>query len=118
MANKTRLDGSEMSAFQMMEKIAKSGKNDYSASILGKFVIGLGEEYAQLWLRMIDKLGLWNDRVYMLYQAVGCHSYLRFTEIVISMHDRMNNGEFTQDDIIKCKSVEDFEKLLTRKVDN
>lgn len=116
MTNKTRFDGSEMSVFQMMEKIAKSGKNDYSASIIGKCIMGLGE-YDQPWLRMIDKLGLWNDRVYMLYQAVGCHSYLRFTEIVISMHDRMNNGEFTQDDIIKCKSVEDFEKLLTKKDD-
>ena len=117
MANKTRLDGSEMSAFQMMEKIAKSGKNDYSASILGKCIMGLGE-YAQPWLRMIDKLGLWNDRVYMLYQAIKPPKYTRFAEIVISMYERMNDGEFTQDDIIKCKSSEDFEKLLTRKVDN
>ena len=117
MANKTRFDGSEMSAFQMMEKIAKSGKNDHSASIIGKCVMGLGED-ARPWLRMIDKLGLWNDRIYMLYQAVEHPTYPRFAEIVISMYERMYDGEFTQDDIIKCKSVEDFEKLLTRKVDN
>lgn len=113
---KTRFDGSEMSVFQMMEKIAKSGKNDYSASIIGKCIMGLGK-YGQSWLRMIDKLGLWNDRVYMLYQAVGHPTYLRFADIVISMYDRMHDGEFTQDDIIKCKSVEDFVTLLTKKDD-
>lgn len=109
---KSRFDGTEWNPVQMINKIAVPGKNDYSTSILSKCLMGFGPYDGEIFIRFIDHLGLWNDRVYMLYRAAECKTYDEFVELAIDLHGGLRTEKFTQDDIIKCKSEEDFKQFL------
>lgn len=109
---KSRFDGTERSPVQMIYKIAEPGKHDYSTSILSKCLMGFGPYDGEIFIRIIDRLGLWNNRVYMLYRAAGCKTYEAFAELAIDLHANLRTEKFTQDDIIKCKSEEDFKQFL------
>lgn len=109
---KSRFDGTEWNPVQMIYKIAEPGKHDYSTSILSKCLMSLGPYDGEIFIRIIDHLGLWNNRVYMLYRAAGCKNYDEFAKLAIDLHEDLITEKFTQDDIIKCKSEEDFKQFL------
>ena len=111
---KTRFDGTEWNPVAMMHKIAESGKHDYSVSILSKCLIGFGPYDGETFIRIVDHLGLWNNRAHMLYMAAGCKTYEDFAKLVIDLHAGLRTGRFEQNDIIKCKSEDDFKEFLEK----
>lgn len=108
---KSRLNGNEYSALSMLDKIC--GKSEYSKSVFGKCLMGLGDMLGSTLMLSADRLGLWNDRAFYLYRALQelnheC-SYPQFCSAVINLG---GSEWLTQDMVIACKSVEDFKELL------
>ena len=114
---KRRLNGTEYSIEEIIFKIA--GKCAEATSIYFRVAFGLREPYLiKNWLQRADALGLWNNRLDFLYQALGLGGEpaedAHFAMIVFNMYDYMKEEWFTQDDVIACKSVEDFEGFVQR----
>lgn len=114
---KRRLNRKEYSVEEIISKIV--GKCTEATSICLRVAFGLRELYLiKNWLQRADALGLWNNRLDFLHQALGLGGEpaedAHFVMIVFNMYDYMKEEWFTQDDVIACKSVEDFEGFVQR----
>ena len=87
-------------------------KDEYSKSHLKKICINLGPDYGQMFLETIDQLGLWNQRVNWLYNALGRPEY---TSFVKTIYEGGIWPQIGQDEFIPIKSEEDMKKFIESK---
>ena len=113
---KTRFDGTEGDCYEFIEKMAYPGNNPWSVKILVDCVLYLGEDSYQSvrFLRIVDRLGLWGDRMWHLTRARG----LEDTKDIVSIVEQLGvlNAETTlsQGAIINCRKLDDFVRFFDR----
>ncbi|MCR5185542.1 MAG: hypothetical protein K6D97_00285 [Clostridia bacterium] len=106
---RSRFDGTEETNLERAAKLSGT-KNSVAQSVLHKMLLWAdGLEY--IYLSKIDQLGLYGDRIEMLF--VACERDLDlFMNTVDSLYDKFSNQMISQDQIIKMKTQEDFDKLV------
>ena len=106
---RSRFDGTEETNLERVAKLAGT-KNPVAQGVLHKMLILVGGlEY--IYLSKIDQLGIYGDRIEMLF--VACERDLDlFIDTVDSLYDKLSNKMISQDQIIKMKTQEEFDKLV------
>ena len=103
---KSRFTGEER---RISEKISKiCGKSFDAECLLIRCTLG-GGLYGEYFVDRVDRLGLWNNRLFCFYQALNKSSVAEFISYVISLYP----DEAMQSKIISCKTTDDFKNLAS-----
>ena len=106
---RSRFNGTEETNLDRAVKLAGT-KNPLAQSVLNKLLFWAGD-LSYIYLNKIDQLGLYGNRIEMLY--VACERDLdEFMNAVNSLYDKLSNKMISQDQIISMKTQEDFDKLV------
>ena len=106
----TKNDGTKSGIFNQILKIVGK-KNPLAQSILHRICFKLDSDTAIYFLGMVDELGLYEDRMWLLFTACGQKLYSAYFAIR-QLWELMQSGAFTQNDIILLKTKEDFDNLV------
>lgn len=102
---KTRFDGTEESAMDKAFKLAGK-KNQVVQGVLNNFLF-YTNPMENLYLGMIDQLGLYGNRLELLYNSCHCN-IANFVDTVGILYKK----EIPQDRIIAMKTQEEFDILV------
>lgn len=102
---KTRFDGTEETSMDKALKLAGK-KNQVAQSVLYKLLFHTCP-YENIYLCMIDRLGLYGDRIELLFIACG-YNIANFVNTVNILFKK----EVSQDRIIAMKTQEEFDNLV------
>jgi len=106
---RSRFNGFEETNLERAVKLAGT-KNPVAQSVLHKLLFWAGD-LSYIYLNKIDQLGLYGNRIEML--IVACEWDLDlFINTVDSLYDKLSNKMISQDQIIRMKTQEDFDKLV------
>ena len=111
MGKRTRFDGTEMSLLEKISKLTSGKNSEYSQSVLQKICMNLGTGVADYFLFQVDKLGLFGQRAYKLYEACN-FDLLETAKAIGFLYDLEKADLISQDDVIAAKEVDDFKAML------
>ena len=100
---------------EMIMKIC--GKSEESLKILDEISHGLGTGWSDIrtaceFFVRVDRLGLWNNRAALLREALGNPTVPMYALMLYSLYEQFTERKFRQDDIIACKTVDDFKAFV------
>lgn len=102
---KSRFDGTEKNAIEKVDKLA-GGRNPVAKGILNKLLF-YTEPLENMYIDIIDQLGLYGNRIEMLYEMSGS-DIADFVDAISYLYDK----GVPQDKIIAIKLAEEMEKLF------
>ena len=106
---KTFLSGAEELNEMILKLVGKD--NLPSQSVLCKICYNAGSRVAENFLRAVDRVGLYNERLYLLHQACGS-SYVKTMDAVFLFENMLYAGKITQQNILELRSLAMFEGFV------